>query len=98
MDFEAPPAVLRALKARLDHGVLGYTRPDYELKQSILKYFQEEHGLELEANSLVWLPGLVVALNVVAKMAAAKNEALTSPCVHLPSAGLTVVAHGSRRA
>jgi bifunctional pyridoxal-dependent enzyme with beta-cystathionase and maltose regulon repressor activities len=52
MDFEAPPAVLRALKARLGHSVLGYTRPDYELKQSILRYFQEDVSLAVVAFDL----------------------------------------------
>ncbi|HQO81087.1 MAG TPA: hypothetical protein PKW48_08530, partial [Deltaproteobacteria bacterium] len=31
MDFKAPPAVIEALKERVDHGVFGYTLPPGEL-------------------------------------------------------------------
>lgn len=67
MDFAAPPAVLAALQQRLDHGVFGYTHAPDELVEVILARLWERHRWRVEAEALVWLPGLVVGLNVACR-------------------------------
>lgn len=67
MDFASPPAVLDALRARVDHGVFGYTVPYEEVTGEILAYLKRRHGLDARADWLVWLPGLVPALNVACR-------------------------------
>lgn len=64
MDFRSPPAVVDALRARAEHGVFGYTVPYEEVVQETLSYLTRVHGIEARAEWLVWLPGLVPALNV----------------------------------
>lgn len=64
MDFVAPPQVLRAIEARLEHGVLGYTNMPDSLRQSIVRWHSSRHGWQIEPHWLVPLPGLVPALSV----------------------------------
>lgn len=67
MDFAAPPAVMAALQARLDHGVFGYGLETDALNAAAVNYVQRRYGWQIEAEWLVWLPGLVSALNVACK-------------------------------
>ncbi|KAF0094410.1 MAG: cystathione beta-lyase [Puniceicoccaceae bacterium 5H] len=66
MDFKSPPAVLDALHQRVDHGVFGYTLATDEAVEAVLSYLERVHGLQAEKEWLVWMPGLVPALNVSA--------------------------------
>ena len=70
MDFVAPPAVLAAMQKRLDHGVFGYGLETDALNTAAINYMQRRYGWEIEADWLVWLPGLVSGLNVVCKAVA----------------------------
>jgi len=77
MDFRAPDVILRKLSSRLEHGIFGYTAPEYSVKDPILKYLRESHGLnDVEARHLVFLPGLVVGLNLLARLAKSRDEAM----------------------
>ncbi|MEJ2699575.1 MAG: PatB family C-S lyase [Desulfuromonadales bacterium] len=67
MDFRSPPAVVDALKARVDHGIFGYTLPPAELIETILEMLARDYGWEVEPSWLVWLPGLVTGLNVACR-------------------------------
>lgn len=64
MDFRSPPAVVEALRARVEHGVFGYTVPYEEVVHETLAYLRRVHRLDARPEWLVWLPGLVPALNV----------------------------------
>jgi cystathionine beta-lyase len=64
MDFLSPPAVVEALHARVDRGVFGYTIPYEEVVRETLAYLRRVHNLDAEADWLVWLPGMVPALNL----------------------------------
>eukprot|EP00514_Thraustochytrium_sp_LLF1b_P008936 CAMPEP_0184545730 /NCGR_PEP_ID=MMETSP0199_2-20130426/4500_1 /TAXON_ID=1112570 /ORGANISM="Thraustochytrium sp., Strain LLF1b" /LENGTH=453 /DNA_ID=CAMNT_0026940059 /DNA_START=43 /DNA_END=1404 /DNA_ORIENTATION=- len=104
MDFAAPDCVVRALRQRLDHPLFGYTGPNWDVKEPILNYLQGIVGSvpkqrALKPGDLVFLPGLVVALNIVARMAARRDEAVMTmtpiyppfmSCAH--NAGATSIA------
>ncbi len=66
MDFVSPPPVLEALEARTRHGIFGYTLAPPSTQDAVLAYLKRVHGYEAKREWLVWLPGLVPALNVVA--------------------------------
>ena len=70
MDFAAPPPVIAAMQQRLDHGVFGYGLETDELNTAAVNYLQRRYGWQIEADWLVWLPGLVSGLNVVCKAVA----------------------------
>lgn len=67
MDFAAPPVVLEALNARIDHGVLGYPHVTPSVVDAVLLHLERDLGWQIDPDWLVWLPGLVTGLNVACR-------------------------------
>jgi cystathionine beta-lyase len=82
MDFAAPPAVLEALHRRIEHGVFGYGQPWPALTESVLTHMKDEYEWEVDADWLVWLPGLVSGLNLACR--AVDGEVLTATPIYPP--------------
>jgi len=74
MDFKCAPAILSALRERVDHGVFGYARPVKSTTEAIVEAMARNYGWAIEPAWIVWLPGLVVGLNVTAQAFAAPGE------------------------
>lgn len=72
MDFLSPPAVIEALKARVEHGVFGYGRTPDSLRQTLCHWSERHYDWRIEADWQVWLPGVVPALHLAC-------QALTEP-------------------
>ncbi|UPU36085.1 PatB family C-S lyase [Geomonas paludis] len=64
MDFRSPPAIIKALHERVEHGVFGYTAPPQGLAQAVIDSLQAEFGWQVRKEWITWLPGLVTGLNV----------------------------------
>lgn len=64
MDFEACPAIIEALRRRLDHSVLGYTTPPPEFWRSITQWLADRHSWHVDASELSFLPGLKKGLSL----------------------------------
>ncbi|MCQ4160110.1 PatB family C-S lyase [Roseomonas sp. GC11] len=64
MDFPAPPAVLAALRGRLDHPVLDYGSATPALREAILAHLETRYGWRVEAEALVFLPGVEPGFNM----------------------------------
>ncbi|HXI35426.1 MAG TPA: hypothetical protein VNH80_00805, partial [Burkholderiales bacterium] len=62
-DFRAPPAVLEALRERIEHGVLGYTVPPPELRLAIVERMARLYRWRIEPSWIVFIPGLVPGLH-----------------------------------
>jgi cystathionine beta-lyase len=85
MDFKCAPAILDALHARVDHGLFGYARPVRSTVDAVVDAMERNYGWKIDASWIVWLPGLVVALNVTAQaFAAPGEEVLTLSPVYPP--------------
>ena len=82
MDFVAPPAVLAALRQRLEHGVLGYGRPSAALGDTVCRYLTTQYGWAVAPDWLVWLPGLVPGLNVACR--AIEGDVMTATPIYPP--------------
>ncbi len=67
MDFAAPPVVLDALTARIEHGVLGYPHVTQSVVDAVLLHLERDLGWVVDPDWLVWLPGLVTGLNVACR-------------------------------
>ncbi|HEX8987724.1 MAG TPA: aminotransferase class I/II-fold pyridoxal phosphate-dependent enzyme, partial [Rhodocyclaceae bacterium] len=76
MDFAAPPAVLEALRRRIDHGVFGYGHPWPSLVDAVVAHLEREYGWQVDPNWIVWLPGLVTGLNVACRSAGTDGDAV----------------------
>ncbi len=85
MDFACAPAVVEALHRRVDHPVYGYSDPPAELPGTIVAHLQREYGWKIEPDWIVWLPGLVVGLNVVCRaFGEPGDDVLTATPVYPP--------------
>ena len=85
MDFKSAPAILEALHRRVDHGIFGYARPMQATVDAVVAAMEQRYGWQIEASWLVWLPGLVVGLNVTAQaFAEPGDEVLTVGPVYPP--------------
>lgn len=76
MDFPSPPAVLEALRERVDHGIFGYTLAPDSLVEAVQNHVQRQYGWQIEAEWLVWLPGLVSGLNAVCRAVGEAGDAV----------------------
>ena len=84
-DFRLPPAVKRAIEARLEEGVLGYDSVPDSLCELIAARLQSLYGWKIEPEWLVFLPGVVQGLNLCCRgLAAADEQVLVETPVYYP--------------
>lgn len=68
MDFKAPVGIISALERAVTHGIFGYGqgRPP-EVLAAIQARMQQKYNWQIDAESIVFLPGLVCGMNVCAR-------------------------------
>ena len=76
MDFAAPPAVIEALRRRVEHGVFGYNQPTASQVDAVVAYLERHFGWRIDPEWIVWLPGLVSALNVACRAVGDPGDAV----------------------
>ena len=79
MDFRSPPAVIDALRRRVEHGVYGYTLPPPELRELIVERMQRLYGWDVRPDWIVFLPGVVSGLYLAANRLTRAEEHILSP-------------------
>ena len=85
MDFPAPPAVLQALRERIDHGIFGYTAVPQPLVEAFCQHVHANYGWQISPDWLVYIPGLVCGLNITcAAIGQAGDSVLTAAPVYPP--------------
>lgn len=85
MDFAAPPAVLDAIRRRTDHGVFGYAAPWPSLIEAVQGHLLRHYDWRIEAEWIVWIPGIVAALNVACRSVGSSGDGVfTSTPVYPP--------------
>lgn len=95
MDFRSPPAVLEALRQRVEHGIFGYAEAPEELTDTICQELMAEYGWQVDPEWIVWLPGLVTGLNVAGRTVGQPGDAiLTTVPIYPPF--LTAPGNGGR--
>ncbi|WP_306605177.1 MalY/PatB family protein [Azonexus sp.] len=82
MDFAAPPAVIAAVQQRIAHGVFGYGAPPASLTEALQAHLQAEYSWPIEADWIVWLPGLVSGLNIACRTV--DGDVLTATPIYPP--------------
>lgn len=85
MDFKSSPAIIAALQERVAHGVFGYARPVKSTVDAFVNALEQRYGWRVDPAWLVWLPGLVVGLNITAQaFATTGDDVLTLTPVYPP--------------
>lgn len=74
MDFQVAPEILAAIKARVDHGVLGYGSDSPELRELIVEHCQQHYAWHIEPEWIVFTPGVVKGLNLARAIAEKKGK------------------------
>ena len=67
MDFKTAPAIIEALRRRVDHGIFGYTYVPDAYYEATIDWFRRRHGLELERDWFIYTSGVVPAISAIIK-------------------------------
>jgi putative C-S lyase len=78
-DFRAPPAVIEALRRRVEHGIFGYTMPPPELRELITARMSALYGWKVAPEWVVFLPGVVSALYMAANRLTRPGDHILTP-------------------
>ena len=78
MDFASPPCVLQALRQRVDHEVFGYSVATDEVNRAVVTWAASHYGWQIDAEWIVWLPGLVPGLHLACLAYAGAQEEVIS--------------------
>jgi cysteine-S-conjugate beta-lyase len=84
MDFQAPPAVLDALRERVDHGIFGYTFPPQRLASIIVGRMARLYNWHIQPEDIVYIPGVVPGINLTARATAQDGAVLIQTPVYPP--------------
>lgn len=68
-EFKCAQPIIDAMTQRTEHGLFGYHLPAHYLpaNQAIVNWLQEKHDWAIQADWIVWTPGVVPAFNVACK-------------------------------
>jgi cystathionine beta-lyase len=78
MDFRSAPAIIAALHERVEQGVFGYARPVKSTVDAVVQAMAARYHWTIDPSWIVWLPGLVVGLNVTAQAFAEPGDEVLS--------------------
>ncbi|MFM8634035.1 MAG: MalY/PatB family protein [Planctomycetia bacterium] len=85
MDFRTPDIVLDAIRARVDHGVFGYTHEPPGFARALADHLEARHGWRIDPATIVATPGVVTGLSITARLLAdPDDEILTFTPVYPP--------------
>ena len=90
MDFPVAPVIQEAISAQVAQGNYGYMLAPQALKQAMLDYHQRQYGWQIQPEWIVWLPGLVLGINLAVKACCEAGQSAISfspaypPFLHAP--------------
>lgn len=67
MDFRTAPAIIDALRRRVDHGIFGYTHVPESYYEAVTGWFARRHGFRIDRRWMICTSGVVPALSAVIK-------------------------------
>jgi cystathionine beta-lyase len=76
MDFSAPEVVLDAIRARVDHGVFGYTDMPPGFAPALAEHLERRHGWRIEPEWVTSTPGVVNGLAITARLLAKPGDGI----------------------
>jgi cystathionine beta-lyase len=79
MDFAMPPFIADAVRARLEHPILGYSRTPPGLVEAFTGWLAHHYQWQIEPDWLVWIPGVVGGFNLAARATARPGGAIMIP-------------------
>ena len=74
MDFRCPPEVINDLKARVEHGIFGYSDIDITYFRVLYSWYLTHFNVKLQRDWLFNTPGVVFALATAVKVFTKEND------------------------
>ena len=104
MDFRAAPAIVDALRRRVDEGLFGYARPPSSWHESLVRWLARRHGLKAGTDSILDATGVIPALvATIRAFCEPGDKVIIQPpvynCFHviIPDQGCEIVENRLRR-
>jgi len=104
MDFRAAPAIVDALRRRVDEGVFGYALPPASWHESLARWLARRHGLEIGTDTILDATGVIPALvATIRAFCEPGDKVIIQPpvysCFHaiIPDQGCEIVENRLRR-
>ena len=67
MDFTTCPAVIEALRKRIEHGIYGYTHVGNDYYNAVISWFSRRHALDIRKEWIIYTSGVVPAISAIIK-------------------------------
>lgn len=74
MDFKTAPAIIDALRKRIDNGIFGYTLVPDEYYNAVISWFSRRHEWTIERDMMIYTSGVVPAISAIIKALANPDE------------------------
>ncbi|MDR0712538.1 MAG: PatB family C-S lyase [Prevotellaceae bacterium] len=85
MDFETPPFIVDAVRARMEHPILGYTQTSQGYWSSISRWLEDLHGWKVNQEWLCYIPGIVTGIGLAINIfTEAGDKIIIQPPVYHP--------------
>jgi cystathionine beta-lyase len=97
MDFPSPPAVVRALRERVEHGFFGYLAERNELPEVVAERLAKRHGWRVSPEAVVTLPGVIAGFNQALRALTRPGDGLLVQTPVYPPILRAAGNHGLRR-
>jgi cysteine-S-conjugate beta-lyase len=97
MDFPSPPAVVQALRARVEHGFFGYLTERNELPEVVAERLAKRYGWRVSPETVVTLPGVIAGFNQALRALTKPGDGLLVQTPVYPPILRAAGNHGLRR-
>ncbi|MFV0327251.1 MAG: MalY/PatB family protein [Bacteroides xylanisolvens] len=67
MDFRTAPAIVDALRRRIEYGIFGYTRVPDSYYEAVTSWFARRHGWKMDREWIIYTSGVVPAVSAIIK-------------------------------
>lgn len=67
MDFKTAPAIIEAIRKRVDNGCFGYTLVPQEYYDAVTSWFSRRHGWNIDPGMIIYTSGVVPAISAILK-------------------------------
>mgnify|MGYP003298863333 CR=1 FL=1 len=87
MDFQTAPAIIDALKKRVEHGVFGYSITPDEWYEAYMSWWSRRHSFDIQKNWLIFCTGVVPAISTTVRKLTtpAENVIVITPAYNILS-------------
>ena len=74
MDFKTAPEITEALKAKVEHGVYGYSEVPEEWNEAYINWWDKRHSFKMKPEWLIFCTGVIPAISSIVRKLTTPNE------------------------